>query len=278
MSRTKLILLGTGSPGLEKGTAQTAMVVLVDETAYFVDCGSGMLQRAIEAGLTKDQMSTLFITHLHPDHTLGLADFIIAPWVKHRKDTVLIHGPKGINDMCHGLVKLYHVGIEQHRVGGPLVLDDLDLEVWEIGEGVIYEDDLVSVEAFAVDHAGLETYGLKFVTPDKTIVFSADTIYLPKVAEMAKGCDILVHECFAAKAVVGMNEKFVDYFYGVHSSAEQVGKIAHSAQPKLLVLNHQMHFNDISHNDVTPDDFIREVREGGFEGEVVYGRDLDVFE
>lgn len=272
MSGTKLILLGTGTPGLERGKAQTSLAIVVDDKPYFIDCGSGVLQRAREAGFLWDDMQTMFITHLHPDHTLGLADFMIAPWVRGRKGGVSIYGPKGTDRMAQGLLDVYTIGIEQHRVGGPLVLETLKADVTEYSEGIIYKDAHISIEAFAVDHAKLEVYGLVVQTADKRIVLSADTCYLPLVAEKAKGCDILVHECFNAKGVANMPPKFKDYFYEVHTSAVQVGKIAAQAKPKLLVLNHQMEFND-----VTPNDFIQEVREGGYTGDVVYGRDLDVF-
>ena len=279
MTRTKLILLGTGTPSLDPGLAQSASVLIVDDTPYVVDCGSGTLQRLAQArvkepiALAHEKLTTLFITHLHPDHTLGLADFIISEWVKRRRDPLKIYGPTGIAKMAHGLLDLYHIGIEQHRIGGPSILDPIVLDVMEHTEGIIYRDPLVEVEAFGVDHAGLETYGLKFVTPDKTVVFSADTCAVPIMAEKATGCDILLHEAVCETGLDKVPKRWSDYMRRVHTTARELGQLAAQSQPKLLVLNHQMLYGG-----ATPDDMLREIREGGFEGEVVYGRDLDVFE
>ena len=45
------------------------------------------------------------------------------------------------------------------------------------------------------------------------------------------------------------------------------------AQPKLLLLTHQMMFGGTQ-----PSDVLHEIREGGFTGNVVYANDMDVFE
>ena len=49
------------------------------------------------------------------------------------------------------------------------------VEVTEIESGIVYRDDLVTVEAFPVSHGTLECYGYKFTTPDRTIVITGDT-------------------------------------------------------------------------------------------------------
>ena len=46
-----------------------------------------------------------------------------------------------------------------------------------------------------------DNFAYKFETPDGVIVFSSDTAYNPKLAEFAKGADVLVHECLYLPAV-----------------------------------------------------------------------------
>lgn len=60
------------------------------------------------------------------------------------------------------------------------------VEVTEIESGIVYRDDLVTVEAFPVSHGTLECYGYKFTTPDRTIVITGDTAPLDLVAENRK--------------------------------------------------------------------------------------------
>ena len=71
---------------------------------------------------------------------------------------------------------------------GAVKIPDRHQQVQEIQEGIIYRDERVQVEAFAVSHGTLESYGYRFVTQDGVIVVSGDTAPLPVVAEKAKGC------------------------------------------------------------------------------------------
>lgn len=278
-SRTKLVTLGTGTPTLVPNRYQASTALIVDDQPYLIDCGSGSLQRQSDAralGLTAfdfPKLTRLFVTHLHPDHTLGIPDFIIGNWVKGRKETLKIFGPKGVSKIVYGTLDMFADGIAEHRNSGANPLGDILLEVTEHEEGLIYSDDLVSVEAFRVQHGGLETYGLKFITPDKTVVFSADTRALPIMVEKARDCDVLVHSVFCESGLVNLPPSWPGYFSTMHTSGRSLGAIAKEAQPKLLLLSHQSMFGDSQEEDV-----IREIREGGFEGDVVYANDMDVFE
>ncbi|MFT5194097.1 MAG: ribonuclease BN (tRNA processing enzyme) [Cellvibrionaceae bacterium] len=279
MSITKLVILGTGTPSLQTNRYQSSAALIVNDQPYIVDCGSGSLQRQMDAramGMTAfdfPKLTRLFITHLHPDHTLGIPAFIISNWVKGRTETLQIYGPKGIAKIAKGTLDMFAEGIEEHKQSGSNPLGEIALEVIEHEDGIIYTDERVSVEAFRVDHGGLETYGLKFVTPDKVVVFSADTCALPIMAEMAKGCDMLVHSAYCQAGLKKLPPSWDHYFATMHTSGKALGAIANQAQPKLLVLTHQIMFNGME-----PADLIKEVREGGFTGKVVYANDMDVFE
>ncbi|MEM7536148.1 MAG: MBL fold metallo-hydrolase [Chloroflexota bacterium] len=279
ISRIKLVILGTDTPSLQPNRYQSSFALIVDDQPYLIDCGSGSLQRQMDArtmGLTAfdyPKLTRLFVTHLHPDHTLGIPAFIISNWVKGRSETLRIFGPKGIGKIAHGSLDMFAEGIAEHQRSGSIPLGDISLEVVEHKDGIIYTDERVSVEAFPVDHGGLETYGLKFVTPDKVVVFSADTIAVPIMAEKAKECDALVHSVYCQSGLTELPPSWDAYFSTMHTSARALGAIAAEAQPKLLVFTHQ-----IIYKGVGPDDVFREIREGGFTGEVAYANDMDVFE
>ncbi|MEM7800575.1 MAG: MBL fold metallo-hydrolase [Chloroflexota bacterium] len=279
MSRTKLVMLGTGMPSLVPNRYQSSAALIVDDQPYLVDCGSGSLQRQMDAramGLSAfdfPKLTRLFVTHLHPDHTLGIPAFIISNWIKGRAKPLQVYGPKGIEKIVFGTLDMFAEGIAEHKQHGANALEDIRLEVTGIEEGEIYADERVTVEAFPVEHGTLETYGLKFVTPDKTVVFSADTAPVPIMVEKAKGCDMLVHSVYCEAGVNGMPPSWQAYFSLMHTSAPALGKIANEAQPKLLVLTHQMEYAG-----TTKEDLIQEIRDGGFTGEIAYANDMDVFE
>ena len=274
---TNLILLGTGTPNLLPEKFQSGYAVIVDDRSYIVDCGGGVMQRISQAkekyqlaGLAWENLTRLFFTHLHPDHTAGLADFIIAPWVLGRGDMVQIYGSKGTQTLVDYLLQAYEIGIAEHRDGLAPIDNPLDIAVNEIEAGQIYHDDKVTIEAFSVSHGGLEAYGYKFITPDKTIVISGDTCPQETLIEAAKDCDILVHEVYSAAQFRTKPERWQKYHSTVHTSTVEVAEIANKVLPKLLVLTHQLYWG------VSDDELLEEVQ-AHYSGEVVSGKDLDMF-
>ena len=81
--RTRLVLLGTGTPNADPERSGPATAVVIDDRAYLIDAGPGIVRRAAlaarEKGIAALSVSALnhvFITHLHSDHTVGLPDLL----------------------------------------------------------------------------------------------------------------------------------------------------------------------------------------------------------
>jgi ribonuclease BN (tRNA processing enzyme) len=279
MSKTQFVLLGTGTPSYPAGRAQQSSAVVVDDQAYLIDCGDGAMVRIAEASgagiraLTFKRLTRLFLTHLHPDHTCGLPGLLIGPWVMRRSDPLHVYGPTGTEALVDGLLLAYRSGIDAHRNGLAPLNHPLQIEVHEYTAGQVYRDDRVTVTAFPVEHGAVETYGLKFVTPDKTVVHSADTRPTPALLEHARGCDILVHEVYLRQGLLDhFSEAWQRYHTAMHTSEVELAEIASQIRPKLLVLNHQMIWGDH-----TIDDLMNSLA-GCYGGAVVYGQDLAVFD
>ena len=277
MSQTKLVLLGTGTPNILPSRYQSSLAIVVDDVPYLVDCGGGAVQRASDAhhikgitGLEIKNLSKVFLTHLHPDHTTGLADLIIAPWVLGREENLKVWGPQGTGDMVNHLLKAYKIGIGEHRDGRAPIDHPLQVTVTEIAAGKIYQDERLSVTAFQGKHGDLEAYGFKFVTDDKTIVVSGDTTPTDALVEHAAGCDILVHEVYSEKQFEHKTIAWQAYHRNAHTSTKELAEIAKKVKPKLLVLVHQL-FWGASEGDLF-DEVMRYYR-----GNIVSGHDLDVF-
>lgn len=277
MSVTKLVLLGTGTPNILPSRYQSSLAIIVDNVPYLVDCGGGAVQRAAEAyhnrgikALAVKNLSKVFLTHLHPDHTTGLPDLIIAPWVLDRADPLQLWGPKGTGSMVDHVLKAYKVGIGEHRDGLAPINHPLKVSVTEIASGKIFQDERLSVTAFRGHHGELEAYGYKFVTKDKTIVVSGDTTPTDALIEHAKGCDILVHEVYSEDKLLTRSPEWQAYHRNAHTSTKQLAEIAKQVRPKLLVLVHQLFWGK-SEGDLF-DELNRYYR-----GNVVSGHDLDVF-
>ena len=78
---TRVILLGTGTPNPEPEHSGPAVAIVTGQNVYLVDCGPGVVRRAAQAGILMEQLTRVFITHLHSDHTTGLPDLIFTPAV-----------------------------------------------------------------------------------------------------------------------------------------------------------------------------------------------------
>jgi ribonuclease BN (tRNA processing enzyme) len=275
---TKLILLGTGTPFADPTKSGPSLAIVVNNTSYIVDCGPGVVRRAAEASklgfpsLEAAQLKTLFITHLHSDHTIGLADIILTPAVLDRNAPIRIYGPVGSKKMTDDLMSAYKEDIAI-RINGLEKGDAIAYQVYtnEIKEGQIYKDSNLTVTAFNVQHGQWDNaFGFVFQTKDKKIVISGDCTYSENLIKYAKDCDILVHEVYSDAGLKKRTQRWQDYHSTFHTSTYQLADIANQVKPKLLILNHQLTFG-------TSLQSLLDELKSKYAGPVVNGADLDVF-
>ncbi|MEE9134013.1 MAG: MBL fold metallo-hydrolase [Gemmatimonadota bacterium] len=156
-ARTRIVLLGTGTPNADPDRSGPAVAIVVDDTPYLIDLGPGVVRRAAAAyragveGLKVSNLKTAFITHLHTDHTLGYADFIFTPWVLERDAPAEVYGPRGLEAMTGHLLAAYEEDIRV-RIDGlePVNTGGYRVNVHEVEPDLIYEDERVRVTAFPV--------------------------------------------------------------------------------------------------------------------------------
>lgn len=278
VTRTRVVLLGTGTPNANPDRSGPAVAIVVDGTPYLVDCGPGVVRRAAAAhasgvaALEVTNLRRLFVTHLHSDHTVGLADLILTPWVLGRDEPLAVYGPPGIAAMTEHILAAYEQDI-RIRVDGLEPANDVGyrVEAHEIGPGVVYHDDKVVVTAFAVEHGSWEhAFGFRFDTLDRVVVVSGDTTPSRNLIENAKGCDVLIHEVYSQSGFDRREPQWQRYHSRFHTSTTELARIAETVQPRLLILYHQLLWGS------TEGELLDEIRRG-YDGIVVSGRDLDVY-
>jgi ribonuclease BN (tRNA processing enzyme) len=275
---TKLVLLGTGTPNADPDRSGPAVAILVNDTPYIVDCGPGIVRRAAAAArngaraLGPRNLKTVFITHLHSDHTAGLADLILTPWTLERKEPLEVYGPRGIKAMTRRLLEAYREDIDMRLNGGePSNRTGYRVNTHEIEPGVIYRDANVTVKAFAVQHGSWKhAFGYRFETGSRTIVVSGDCRPSASVIDNCNGCDILVHEVYSMAGFAKRLPEWQKYHSSFHTSSRELAEIATKAKPGLLVLYHQLFWG------TSEADLLSEVSQG-YKGRVVSGRDLEVY-
>ncbi|MBI1796725.1 MAG: MBL fold metallo-hydrolase [Candidatus Eisenbacteria bacterium] len=271
-------MLGTGTPNADPERSGPCVAVVVRGHAYLVDAGPGLVRRAAAAAkngiaaLAPQRLGIVFITHLHSDHTVGLPDLMLTPWVLERHDPLEVYGPPGVRNMTTHLLAAYSEDIRVRTEGlEPSHNDGWQVHAHENTAGVVYRDSNVTVTAFAVPHANWTySFGYRFDTPDRAIVISGDTRPSDAVVAACHECDILVHEVYSAERVASRPPEWQRYHAGAHTSTTELAAIATRAKPRLLVLYHQLFWGT--------DDagLVREVRRG-YDGAVVSARDLEVY-
>ena len=256
MNVTRVVMLGTGNPIANPDKSGPGVAIIVDDKSYLVDFGPGIVRQASKASIEYDieelkpkNLKITFLTHLHSDHTSGLPDLILSPWVLGRKTALKVFGPKGVSNMCEKILSAYEVDING-RLNGlePANKEGYKVESTEISEGTIYRDDSVVVEAFLVKHPPFESYGYKFTTKDKVVVISGDTAPCENLINYSKGCDILVHEVYSHSGFKTRPESWQEYHSNVHTSSLELGYIANETNSKILVLYHQLYMLNLQNN------------------------------
>ncbi len=279
---TKLVLLGTGNPNPSPEQSGCALALVVNDTPYIVDFGPGLIRKAAAMtpryggkieGLEAKKIKTAFLTHLHSDHTTGYPDLILTPWVMGREHALQVYGPVGIKAMTDHILTAYQEDI-RYRVYGTEPAND---EGWRVQshefteEGRIYRDSNILVEAFPVEHGSWpNAWGYRFTTPDKIIVISGDCRPSDKLVEYARGADILVHEVYSKTGFDSRQEAWKSYHTLHHTSTIELAEIASNTRPGKIVLYHILYWGS------TEEELLKEIR-SGYDGEVIVGRDLDIF-
>jgi ribonuclease BN (tRNA processing enzyme) len=298
-TRTKVVLLGTGTPVPDPDRSGPATAIVVDDNAYIVDLGPGIVRRAKAAVLDKGvkalepaNLKVAFLTHLHSDHTAGYPDLILTGWTAGRRTPLEVYGPAGLLSMTEHLLQAYRIDIETrtnpegNQRGIP---DGWRVNAHEIKPGVIYKDANITVTAFPTKHS-MESYGYRFDTPDRSVVISGDTNPTEATIEACNGCDVLIHEGQTLEWFAKLPESHRSFVAKYHTTSEQLAALATKAKPGLLIVYHssiswrpdiapsgnQPFVISAGARHSSPETLKKEIG-SRYSGKFVVGRDLDVY-
>lgn len=247
----KIILLGTGTPNAEPAASGQAFAVIRNGKTYLIDCGPGVVRACTSMfykgirDLRPQNLTHVFITHLHSDHTAGFADLLLIPWVLERKEPLHVYGPAGTENMCTHISQAYSADTD-FRNDGPEPANHTGhrTDVHEITEGKIFEEDGLSVYAYRVSHGQLESYCYVFEADGKKAVFSGDTRAMEKMKDIAHHADIFVHEAQYTAALSERSPAWQAYHASMHTMSIELADIINAAKPALTVTVHRiLHLN-----------------------------------
>jgi len=298
---TWLVLLGTrAGPGIDLTRGQTGSAVVVDGRPYLVDCGYGTVRQLVASKVGYLQISTMFFTHLHDDHTGDVPALFSYQWTNGKRTPTEAYGPYGTSRLVTASVAVIHVNVEIRTADEGRTVDvDTQFHGHDVSASdtpvQVFKDDRVTVTAVENTHypprskANMmhRSLALRMDTRDRSIVFAGDTAYSGNVARLARGADVLVCEVADAGALAQMQERskaetaagrpnnIFRHVAETHSSPADVGRMAMEAGVRLVVLNHQLAGPAAGGLAYPVTLFIQGVRQV-YSGEVVVGQDLMV--
>jgi ribonuclease Z len=176
----KVTLLGTGVGIPQPGRSQSALLVET-ERPLLLDCGAGTLLRLDQAGIDIENLEAILLTHLHLDHVSDLLALANARYLR-QLPGLEVYGPVGTEAWLKTLHSAFPY-LEKMKVTAHEVqpMDDFSVQ----GFDIFAEEAKHSVTALAY----------RIEAEDKVLVYSGDTEPSSRVAALAEGADLLIHEC-----------------------------------------------------------------------------------
>jgi ribonuclease Z len=232
--KTTLRFLGTGSciPPVED---ETACFLLNEDT--LVDTGWCTALAMRRFGCDPLKIRTVFVTHCHHDHYLGLAALVFYFAMKRKERgpdpaPLTIVGPRTE-------IPLVVRRAQEYLQWGRYPEIAVRHEVVGLAPGSGYRTDRFRVATAQTVHP---TIGLCYRFEDTrtgaTLAITGDTAYHPPLARHAAGVDVLVHEASCGPVAVDPLGQ------AGHSGAVDAARIAQQACPGRLYLVHCSHQGD----------------------------------
>ena len=268
MSLLRLTFLGTSAAQPTIHRNLSGLAVKADSDLLLFDCGEGSQRQMIRYG-TGFSVHSVFFTHFHADHYLGIIGFIRTLGMGGRTEPLFLHGPPPAKRLLRQAV---HLGVDALP---------FPLEIVELQHGASVKRGGYTVGAVQVDHRvsalayvlqeddrpgrfNLERARALFVRegpdfgrlqrgesvtalngklvhpadvlgpvrPGRRIVLSGDTRPCPTVVAGAHQADLLIHEATFS------DEDQERALETRHSTAREAGRVAHQAEARRLILTH----------------------------------------
>jgi ribonuclease Z len=227
-----LTILGSSSAVPTAARNTTAHVLNVHERFYLIDCGEGTQIQIRRYRIRFGRIHTIFISHLHSDHILGLFGLMSTLSLLGRKARLDIYAPEGLEEIVTS-----HFNLFPDKLLYPIQFHPLD----PLGKAHIFSDKAVDVFSFPVQHRS-PAWGFLFVekiTPSsgkvpvpRSYAFCTDTLFHPPLCENFRDCDLLYHE--ATYAASHAHRALAT----AHSTAAQAGEMARLSGAKRLLIGH----------------------------------------
>ncbi len=265
----EVVLLGTGTPNADPDRCGSGVALSRGASWLLVDCGRGVTQRALQAGLDLTDVAGVLLTHHHTDHVSDLATFATTRWTDGGHQPLIVVASEGpaarFADRC--LEPFEDTAFHGQGPSDGGLRPRIEVRTFAATGrlSVVYTHDDWTVSSVLVDHHPIEAaVGYRIGDGRRTVAISGDTAVGAGVRQLAGGADVLIHEAV-------LTDRASASLLGWNASAQSVGALAAEAAVDTLVLTHLLPAPS-SPGDI--DAYVAETRQGGFVGDLILASDL----
>jgi ribonuclease Z len=258
---------GAGLPSVERGLACVALKY--GGQIILFDCGEGAQRQMMKARIGFGRKMQIFITHLHGDHVLGIPGLLQTMSLLDRREKLEVYGPQGLAEFITTVKEQlqFHLRypLEVCEIGAGTAYKGEDFKIqarWvehtvptlayafieNERPGKFHPDKAKKLQIpkgplwHKLQHGrAVKLEGGRVVKPEEVvdppspgvkIVYSGDTRPCRGILTLAKGANLLIHEC-----------TFGDEFREraeteLHSTPGQAATLAKKAGVERLILTH----------------------------------------
>lgn len=267
----QITFLGTSSgiPTRSRNVSSVALRLPQRSELWLFDCGEGTQHQFLRSELKVSQLTRIFVTHMHGDHTFGLMGLLASCGLGGNVQSMDIYGPSGLDEYLQACRRYsqthlaYPVKVHQSRPG--IVYEDeeyvvscrpLKHKVTAFGYRVEEKDrpgrfNVEKAKALGIPPGpiygnlkrgewvtlpdGRKINGAELCGATQTgrkLVYCTDTVFCDEAVELAAGADLLIHEATFAHQDSDMA------FQRLHSTSTMAAQVALAAGVKQLMMTH----------------------------------------
>jgi ribonuclease Z len=257
-------------PSRKRNVTSVALNLLPERgTFWLFDAGEGTQHQMLSSPLKPGRLEFVFVTHLHGDHLYGLPGMLSSRSYQGGESPLTVFGPPGIKrylDMTLELSDTHLIyDIQVREIEEGVVFEDdqftvtalrLEHRIESFGYRIAERDTPGALDSARLSRDGVPPgpvyarlkRGETVTLPDgrvingadyvsapakgRTVAVFGDTRPCPGELELARGCDVVVHE---ATFKHDRLDKAVAYY---HSTAAQAAELALKAGAGSLILTH----------------------------------------
>ena len=264
----KIIFLGTGGSIPTPNRGMPSIMILREGERLLFDCGEGTQRQMMKARSGFMDIGSMFLTHFHADHTLGIPGLLQTMSLQGRTEPLYVYGPDYVEEYCGLLSRLGYLNLSFQVIARRLSHGDVikfkgySVEAFRTFHSVpslgyaLKEDrkpgrfnkpralelGIPEGPLFSKLHRGesVVVNGRTITSeevvgqarPGRTIVYTGDTVASENFLPRLKDVDVWISESTFGDDMAGKAEETL------HSTAGTVAELAAKAGVKQLVLTH----------------------------------------